>query len=55
MDFPSLMLLTISIALLAPIALTLRARQTAIPRRDVALLGAFSSRSGLGSLATTLT
>ena len=51
MDFPSFMLLTISIALLA---LTLRARQAAIPRRDVALLGAFSSLSGLGSLAIAL-
>ena len=51
MDFPSLMLLTISIALLA---LTLRAQQMAIPRRDVALLGAFSSLSGLGSLAIAL-
>ena len=51
MDFPSFMLLTISIALLA---LTLRARQAAIPRRDVALLGAFSSLSGLGSLAVSL-
>ena len=51
MDFSSLMLLTISIALLA---LPLRARQTAIPRRDVALLGAFSGLSGPGSLAIAL-
>ena len=51
MDFPPLMLLTISIALFA---LTLRARQMAVPRGDVALLGAFSGLSGLGSLAISL-
>ena len=57
MDFASLMLRTISIAPLAPLAplpLALRAQQMDIARCDVGLLGGLSGLNGVGSLAITL-
>ena len=52
MDFSVLMLITVAVAL---IAMTFRAQQIGLARRDVTVLGALSGLSGLGSVAISLT